>query len=1131
MKTRALAARSLRYFWRTNLAVAIGVGVAVSALAGALVVGDSVRSSLRDLAVSRLGRTDLIVTATALFTETLARRIEAAPELQSTWTGAVPVLALEGVVVEQRSGRRAGSVQVFGVDNRFWMFHGVKGVSGPDGRSAFLSAALARELGVTAGDALLLRIQKPSAIPAGVLQGKRDEPGRAVRLNTARVLSRDELGDFSPRPQQRDARTLFVSLGRLQRDVDLPGRIDMMLFGASPTAPADASGLTRLVERMVDLSDLGLRVRPVGGPSLAVESASGYLTDAMVRGASDAAREVGVEAIPVLTYLATAIKANGRETPYSLVSALPAFALGAPASAFVGLPPDMELGASARATASRPEPPIWLSQWTADDLGAHTGDAVTLEYFLWSDAEGLAASSSSFVMAGVLPMTGLAIDGDLTPEYPGVSSSANISDWDPPFPVDLHRIRKKDEEYWHQYRAAPKAFVRIEDGQALWRSRYGQVTSLRIPAGTWPMTELRAAIDRTLPKHVPAALGEFRATAVRSDATTAAAGTTDFGEYFTYFSFFVVVASLLLTMLFFRLGIEQRASEIGLLGALGYTPRAVAGILLAEGSVLAVVGAAIGVAGALGYSALIMLALRTLWIGAVGTTELRVHASAMPLATGALGGVIAAIACLLWSLRVLWRSSARQLMSGGWLDTDNVSAASSRRVRLTAIAAVIVALALVAVAAAGWLPAAAGFFGSGTLLLIAGLCGLALWLRGTSTRAFTVGAWPLLRFGVRNARYRPARSVLSAALIAAATFLIVSVGAFRQGSQDVTDRHSAAGGYALIGETIAPLMHDPATKAGRDALNLPSSLEGIQVARFRLRPGDDASCLNLYRPTSPRLLGATKEFVDANHFSFASSLAGSDAEKQNPWLLLNRQFEERVVPVIGDATSLTYVFHLAVGDDFVMNGPDGLPLRLRIVGALRDSVLQSELVMADAPFTRLFPRNEGFRVFLISAEPSRVEGVAAALEDQLQDFGMDVQASSERLEAFHRVENTYLSTFQALGGLGLVLGTLGLGTVLLRNVLERRRELALLRVTGYRRTDLVVTVIAESVFLLGCGLILGVVCAFIAIAPAYADRGQGLPVAGTLGLLVAVFVSGLLSTVLATRAVATAELLPALKNE
>jgi hypothetical protein len=287
----------------------------------------------------------------------------------------------------------------------------------------------------------------------------------------------------------------------------------------------------------------------------------------------------------------------------------------------------------------------------------------------------------------------------------------------------------------------------------------------------------------------------------------------------------------------------------------------------------------------------------------------------------------------------------------------------------------------------------------------------------------------------------------------------------------------------------------------------------------------------LYRPQSPRLLGATDEFIRQNRFSFAASMAAAPEEEANPWLLLQREFEDGAIPVIGDATSLAYVFHLGVGDDYVMQGPDGSPLRLRIVAALRDSVLQSELIMADAPFTRLFPRNEGFRVFLVATEAGRAERVAAALEDRLQDFGMDAQSTSERLASYHRVENTFLTTFQALGALGLLLGTLGLGTVLLRNVLERRRELALLQATGYRRAHLVQMVLAESAFLLACGLALGIACAAVAIAPAYLARAQAFPVLPTLALLGAVLAAGLLSTVMATRVVAKWPLLEALKNE
>ena len=88
----------------------------------------------------------------------------------------------------------------------------------------------------------------------------------------------------------------------------------------------------------------------------------------------------------------------------------------------------------------------------------------------------------------------------------------------------------------------------------------------------------------------------------------------------------------------------------------------------------------------------------------------------------------------------------------------------------------------------------------------------------------------------------------------------------------------------------------------------------------------------------------------------------------------------------------------------------------------------------------------------------------------LADFGADARSTADRIAEFHRVENTYLSTFQTLGGLGLLLGTVGLAAVLLRNVLERRRELALLGAVGYGLPRLFVIVVTESALLLISGL-------------------------------------------------------------
>ncbi len=115
MRSMTLLRRSLAHYWRVHLAVIAGVAVAVAVLAGALTVGVSVRASLRDLALQRLGRADRVVLSPGFFRDRLV----------SSFDRAAPLIVLEGLVTDQESGRRASRVQVYGVDERFWRFHGL----------------------------------------------------------------------------------------------------------------------------------------------------------------------------------------------------------------------------------------------------------------------------------------------------------------------------------------------------------------------------------------------------------------------------------------------------------------------------------------------------------------------------------------------------------------------------------------------------------------------------------------------------------------------------------------------------------------------------------------------------------------------------------------------------------------------------------------------------------------------------------------------------------------------------------------------------------------------------------------------------------------------------------------------
>lgn len=1124
MQTTGLIKRSLRYYWQTNLVVVLGVAIAVSVLAGALLIGESVRGSLRDLSSRRLGNTDDVISAPNFFREELAADLEQRGQFAADGIGVTtPMIALEGVVVHEPSKRRAGAVKVYGVDERFWRFHGVSGVEAPQNRSVLLSESLANELGTASGDSVLLRLEKPSDIPVESLHGRKEDPGRTIRLNVSRALSGESLGEFSLQPQHAAVHAVFVSLRFLQRELEQDGKVNTILVGRfQNTQPAEQrESITRLLRNKTTLEDLGLTLRNLNDSrGISLESSSKIINDHVTTAARDAAHALSLRTVPVLSYLANSINSGDRSIPYSLLTAVDDETL-----AKVGPLPQ-----------GSQHPPIILNEWAARDLKAKPGDTVSLDYYLWREDGRLETKKADFTLASVVPISGLAADRDLVPEYPGITESENLSDWDPPFPIDLDRVRKEDEDYWHDYRTTPKAFIPLAAAQNLWQTRFGNLTSIRIEsAGSQLTPELVQNYRDRLRQTLDPSLIGFQAIPVRDEGLAASRGATNFGEYFLYFSFFLVVSALLLTTLFFKFGIEQRAREIGTLQAIGFSDSVVRKLFLAEGILLAVIGSLLGLAGAVGYAALLMYGLRTWWVDAVGTTSLVLHISWLWMAIGAVGGVLAAVICIYFTLRRLGRSSTRSLLAGS-LTRPRITADKRGRAFLLAVVFSVAGASLLVAGFAGIIPQIAAFFGGGVVLLVAGICYLSAWLGRRELKAIRgAGWWTIARLGFRNATYRPGRTVLCITLIAAAAFIIVAVDSFRRSGVAATDRKSGTGGYPLLAESLLPVVHDANTPDGRESLNLSGTnddavLKGLNIINLRVRPGDDTSCLNLYQPRNPKIVAPPEEFIRDNRFTFQNSLAATDEEKNNPWLLLNRQLENGAIPVIGDANSLNYVLHLKVGEEMVIDHATG-PLRLRIVAALSDSIFQSELLMSERNFLRLFPAQEGYRMFLLDVPAAQSTEVSTVLEDRLSDFGFDVVSTEERLANFHRVENTYLSTFQMLGGLGLALGTLGMAAVLLRNVFERRKELALLRAVGYNSSHFAAMVITENVLMLLCGLAVGFVCALLAIAPVLFERGGRLPNLSLGLLLLAVLVSGATASLVATLAALRSPLLPALRAE
>ncbi len=1143
MTRRQLFYRNLTHYWRTNLAVIAGVAAAVAVLAGALLVGDSVRASLRDLVLLRLGATSFVITSENFFREELAESLELRPEVASTFPGAAPIIALDGVVTHESTGRRASGVMVYGVDSRFWMFHG-KPEQPLLNREVLVSSSLADEFDVGSGDSLLVRVARPSDVPLDSLHSDKDGLGRTLRLNVAGTLGLDELGEFSVRPQQGVVRAVFIPLVQLQRELDQVGRVNGILVSDPSSDSSDAletaarqAELEGLLRSAYDLDDLDVDVVDVvdivdiidimetaavgSGGGLSVESGRVAVDDRVAEAARAAASELGWKATGVFTYLANTIRVGDRESPYSLVAALDGDEFRSLTDT-AGLEPASDL------------PSIWLNDWAWNDLDANAGDTVELDYYVWHEGGRLETRTTEFALRGSVGMNGLGGDPTLAPNYPGLSDSATMGGWDPPFPVDLGRVRDEDEEYWDLYRTAPRAFVGLGVGQELWKTRYGQLTSVRLtPPAEGPAGVVQETIEERLRETLDPLAAGMVVYAARAAGTQASSGAIDFGLYFISFSFFLVISAVLLASLFFRLGVEQRLREIGLLAAIGFSPADLGKLFLGEGILLAGLGSLAGVAGAVAYGALMMYGLRTWWVDSVGTTFLHLDVSPVSLLVGLVGGMVTAAACIWWTLRGLRSLSPRSLITGS-RQAASISTTRQRKVWRFAVAAALLAFALMGASWLDMLEMAAGFFGAGALLLVASLCTAWGWLASRKRQSGMGGTGGVAGMGVRNASWRPGRSLLSIAMMASAAFIIVSVDAFRRDIPSAgLDPGSGTGGFGLLAESLLPIPHDLNTVEGRLNMNLTDdesvALAGANFFSFLLRPGEDVSCLNLYQPQDPRVLGVPDSLIDAARFSFQRSLAAIPEEQENPWRLLRTEYPDGAIPAIADAHTLTYILKRKPGEDFVIEH-EGRSVRLRLVAALADSLFQSELLISEENFRRLFPYRTGFRYFLIDEGVEAAGAVAAVLEEGLADSGMDVIPAPERLETFHRVESTYISTFQSLGGLGLLLGTLGLTAVMLRNVLERRKEMALLRAAGYRASDLATLVVAENSVLLFGGLLCGVVSAVLAILPALVARGS-LPGGGIGMMLGGVVLVGLSASIVAVVALLRAPLLASLRSE
>ena len=723
--------RSLVHYRRMHLAVALAAATATATLAGALLVGDSVKATLKYAFVTRLGNAGWVISAQErFFTEKLSSR------LAENNVDTAPVLQVRGMVTNGDGNIRVNQVRVLGVDERFFKMSLAGNVpAGLGNEKVLVNSALASRLRIAEEDEVVLRIDNPSAISRNLVLAPHKDGTISTRIPVSGVVDDEHFGRFSLEANQQEPLNLFVPIAWLQNQINRDGRANLLLVGTSSQLSEDK--LNRALDRAWSLKDAEADLLAAGEDSLELSSSRVFIDHSLERGAFNA--QPG--AIGLLTYFVNELRVGHAFTPYSMVTAVER------KGDFTGiLPSDMK------------DDQIVINQWLADDLDAKVGDQLVLKYFVPSGWQNLEQGQRSFKICRIIPIEGAAADPDLTPDLPGLSDSENCSDWDPSLPIDLNLIRDKDEKYWDDYRGTPKAFVTLAAGKNMWANIYGDLTGIRFQAG---MSEKDNIAESILKNVEPASVG-LSVIPVREIGMKASKGGTDFGQLFLGLSMFLIFAAVLLTWLLFVFSIEEKKNQTGMLLAIGFPLKRIQKLYLLEGLFTGVFGAFAGTLVAMAYTRLLIWGLSNAWQGAVAGMSVRYSASVQSLSIGFVSGFLIALIAMVWTLRRQMKASAHSLLTGTGSSSD-VSGNSfakrgwvGRSIPVITFAGAI--LLIIFSRSFGSSAMAGAFFGAGALLLISFMMWIRMWLTGLGLKSGG-SLYSLNSLALQNSARRRGRSM------------------------------------------------------------------------------------------------------------------------------------------------------------------------------------------------------------------------------------------------------------------------------------------------------------------------------------------------------------------------------------
>jgi putative ABC transport system permease protein len=1034
---------SLKYYRKQHLGIFATAMLATAVLTGALITGDSVVSSLKHLVEIRLGKAQYVIhTGDRYITIDLANELR--NKIDQKLSAAI---LLETVAINNENGLRKNKVNIVGIDSVFSDLS-IDRLPYLKNSEVIISENLADALSIDSGDYLLLRINKTGLIPVNAPFSDKKDINATIRVQVIDIASDRMLGKFSLKNDQKPPYNIFISRSTLATKTGLDDKSNCILVQDGNNVDIDL--LETLLRNTFSLEDAGLNITSFNNAGFTDITSQRIFIDAKI--SKDISSE---KAQNVLTYFANTIEKNNNKTPYSFISAVSD-------NFFEKKINDNE---------------IIISDWLAEDINANIGDTLNVSYFKIDRLNNISEDYASFVVSDVINTDNLNFRS-LMPEFPGLSDAASCGDWETDIPIDFSLIRDKDEDYWNQYKGTPKAFISLKKGQEIWGNNYGDLTLIRFPD-----TEVNQIITKF--KVSPDALG-FRFEDMKIRGNEAAANGVDFGQLFLSLSFFIIFSSVLLIILIINLNLQSRQWEIGIYKSLGFRRKTILKLRLLENIIpilfASILGSLLGIA----YNKIVILALNSVWNDAIHADMILVSIIPSTVITGAISGIIISFLTLYFPIRASIKKSAIQSISATRKYTSN----NNRILSLAFLISSLITLYLIAYKVFLTGSISPTIVLSGAFMLIVSLILLYALLLNYLTNK-TLKRINLTGLSLKNITRNKSRSIASVAMLSIGIFTIFVTGANRltfTGTE--SEPSSGTGSFSYWIESTIPLPFDLNTTDGKQEYGLdPKTFDSVDFIQISKLEGDDASCLNLNQIQLPSVLGIDPyKFDSLQLFGFATNLY----ESNNPWLELTEVSNDSIIPVIADQTVIQWGLIKKIGDTIEILNEFGKPLKLVLTAGLKPSIFQGHLLMYDSLFQVNFPSSDGTDIVLVKNDNRSDIGLVKTLKNRLKDYGIEITGTSDRLRSFYSVTNTYLTIFLFLGGLGILIGTIGFGLIIMRNVIDRKSELSTYLALGFTKRMIFVSILIENFVIFLIGLIIGTVSSIVGILPSIMSQSYDI---------------------------------------